>query len=56
MKPSVVDTTVLSNFAHGERVDLLRSALSGTVATTQAVMAELHVGEERNLVAVCDWG
>jgi predicted nucleic acid-binding protein len=55
MKPSVIDTTVLSNFAHARRSDLLQAALGADAFTTPAVMAEFHAGEERRLVPVCDW-
>ena len=48
MRAAVVDTTVLSNFAHAQRADLLHEVFGGSVATTSTVMAELHVGEERN--------
>lgn len=56
MRPSVVDTTVLSNFAHAQRPDLLHLLFGSTIITTPTVMAELNVGEDRKLVPVCDWG
>ncbi len=55
MRPSVVDTTVLSNFAHAQRPDLLHLLFGSTIITTPTVMAELRVGEDRKLVPTCDW-
>ena len=52
---AVLDTTLLSNFAHVQRPDLLRLALGEAAATTPAVIAELRTGEAQGLVPVCDW-
>lgn len=51
----VIDTTVLSNFAHARRSDLLQASLGAAACTTPRVMGELHAGEERYLVPVCNW-
>ena len=56
MTSAVVDTTLLSNFAHAQQSDLLHAVSGGLMSTTAAVMAELHAGEEQDLVPVCDWG
>ena len=55
MRPVVADTTMLSNFAHAQRAELLRPLFGGNLATTPTVMAELHAGEQRELVPECDW-
>jgi predicted nucleic acid-binding protein len=52
---AVLDATLLSNFAHGRRPDLLHLALGEGAATTPAVMAELQAGEALGLVPLCDW-
>jgi len=51
----LLDTTVLSNFAHCRRPDLLQRALGEHVATTPTVLAELRAGEALGLVPACDW-
>jgi predicted nucleic acid-binding protein len=51
----ILDTTVLSNFAHAQRPDLVRQALGEGIATTPAVMSELETGEARGLIPACDW-
>ncbi len=52
---AVVDNTVLSNFAlvHGET--LLKRIFSGELYTTEEVLNELHVGEQKNSIPVRDW-
>ena len=52
----LLDTTVLSNFAHVRRPDLLPTVLGPGLAVTPGVLAELHVGEQAGLVPTCDWG
>jgi predicted nucleic acid-binding protein len=51
---TLLDTTLLSNFAHARRPDLLLSVL-GLAATTPQVMAELRKGEALGFVPTCDW-
>ena len=55
MTCQVLDTTVLSNFAHVQRPDLLYRILGSTAITAANVMAELRMGEVRGLVPRCDW-
>ncbi len=55
MPEAILDTTVLSNFAHIQRPDLLQSALGGHAATTAAVLAELRAGVTLGWVPRCDW-
>lgn len=56
-RPSyLLDTTVLSNFAHVRRPDLPRTVLGPHLAVTPGVLAELHAGELASLVPSCDWG
>jgi predicted nucleic acid-binding protein len=50
----LLDTTVLNNFAHIERPDLLQLALVDA-ATTSHVMAELERGVMSGHVPSCDW-
>jgi predicted nucleic acid-binding protein len=50
----LLDTTVLSNFAHIERLDLLRLALPNA-ATTLHVVAELEKGVASDHLPACDW-
>jgi predicted nucleic acid-binding protein len=50
----LLDNTVLSNFAHIERPDLLRLALPDAHTTPQ-VMAELQSGVTLGRLPVCDW-
>jgi predicted nucleic acid-binding protein len=52
---AVLDTTLLSNFAHAQHPDLLRYALGEGIATTPAVQAELRAGEAQGLIPRCDW-
>ena len=56
MPAALLDTTLLSNFAHLQRPDLVRLVLGKDAATTPAVMTELHAGESQGLVPSCDWG
>ena len=51
----VLDTTVLSNFAHVQRPHLIWEALGEHVFTTPVVMAELAVGVEMGFAPACDW-
>jgi predicted nucleic acid-binding protein len=55
MPTALLDTTLLSNFAHIRRADLLRLALGEEAATTLAIIAELRAGEALGLVPSCDW-
>jgi predicted nucleic acid-binding protein len=52
--PAVVDTTVLSNFAHVQKPELLRSALEQG-STTPQVLRELTIGEQTGRLPICDW-
>ncbi len=51
----LLDTTLLSNFAHVWRPDLLPLALGQDIATTPLSIAELRTGEALGLVPTCDW-
>jgi predicted nucleic acid-binding protein len=51
----LLDATVLSNFSHIERVDLLRLALPDDVATTPQVMAEVERGIAAGKLPSNDW-
>lgn len=53
--PVVLDTTVLSNFAHIRRPDLLRVLLGSGAVTTHTVMVELRTGVKLGFVPRCDW-
>ena len=55
MPTDLLDTTILSNFAHIQRPDLLRIVLGENAATVPAVVAELKRGETLGLVPICDW-
>ncbi|MCA9956946.1 MAG: hypothetical protein KC434_19585 [Anaerolineales bacterium] len=52
---SLLDTTVLSNFAHVSRPDLVHTILGKQAATTSTVLAELHQGEALGFVPRVDW-
>ncbi len=52
----LLDATVLSNFAHIGRVDLLRLALPSDAATTPQVLAELERGVADGRLLAGDWG
>lgn len=52
--PSIVDTTVLSNFAQIRRPDLLR-VVYPDLAAPITVWNDLDLGVRRGLVPVCDW-
>lgn len=54
MTTAVVDNTVLSNFAHIEKPELLRAAFDKLVAP-RAVMDELAEGERLNRVPPVNW-
>ena len=51
----LLDTTVLSNFAHVRRPDLPRTVLGSNLAVTPGVLAELRAGEQTGRVPTCDW-
>ena len=51
----LLDTTVLSNFAHVRRPDLPRTVLGPDLAVTPGVLAELRTGEQTGRVPTCDW-
>jgi predicted nucleic acid-binding protein len=50
----LLDTTVLSNFAHVERCDLLSLTLPDALSTPQ-VLAELRRGEAEGRLPASDW-
>lgn len=50
----LLDTTVLSNFVHIKRLDLLRLALPDA-ATTPHVVTELERGVASGHLSTCDW-
>jgi predicted nucleic acid-binding protein len=50
----LLDTTVLNNFAHIERPELLRLVMADA-ATTSHVMTELGRGVASGHVPACDW-
>ena len=54
MRTALSDTTVLSNFAHIERPDLLR-ALFSPLLVPPSVLEELREGERRALIPRCSW-
>jgi len=54
MRAALSDTTVLSNFAHIERPDLLR-ALFSPLLVPPSVLEELKEGERRALIPKCSW-
>lgn len=55
MTLAVVDTTLLSNFAHIRQPQLLLSAFPNTLVP-EAVLVELARGEQSGKVPLCDWG
>jgi predicted nucleic acid-binding protein len=55
MPKTILDTTVLSNFAHIQRSDLLKFVLRSNAVTTAVVLAELKVGVVLGWVPRCDW-
>ena len=55
MPMAILDTTVLSNFAHVQRPDLLHVTLGNDAATTAVVLTEIRAGENLGLVPRCDW-
>ena len=55
MTETILDTTLLSNFAHIRRADLLRATLGGNAITTATVLAELRAGIALGWVPRCDW-
>lgn len=55
MAKTILDTTLLSNFAHIQRPDLLRAVLGQDAFTTAAVMEELKTGITAGWVPHCDW-
>ena len=56
MSLSLLDTTILSNFAHAQRSDLVQLVIGDEAATTPAVLAELRQGEALGFVPRVDWG
>lgn len=55
MTLTLLDTTILSNFAHTQCPDLVQVVLGDHAATTAAVLAELRRGEALGLVPHVDW-
>lgn len=54
MRVALSDTTVLSNFAHAQRPDLLR-ALFASLYVPVSVLEELAQGERGGLIPRADW-
>jgi predicted nucleic acid-binding protein len=54
MSETILDTTLLSNFAHIQRPELLQVVLIDAV-TTATVLAELRAGVSLGWVPRCDW-
>jgi len=54
MRAALSDTTVLSNFAHVERPDLLQ-VLFSPLFVPPSVLQELAKGEELGLIPRCRW-
>lgn len=55
MPLTLLDTTILSNFAHGQCPAWVRLALGNQAAIPPAVQAELQQGEALGLVPQVDW-
>jgi len=55
MTATILDTTLLSNFAHIQRPDLLKAALGNNAAITATVVAALRAGVALGWVPWCDW-
>ena len=55
MSLAILDTTILSNFAHAQRPELVQAVLAESAATTAAVVAELRQGEALGFVPRVDW-
>jgi predicted nucleic acid-binding protein len=55
MSLAILDTTILSNFAHAQRPELIQTALGETATTTVAVIAELRQGEALGFVPRVNW-
>jgi predicted nucleic acid-binding protein len=55
MTLSLLDATILSNFAHVRRPELVQAALGDKAATTPTVLAELRQGEALGLVPRVNW-
>jgi predicted nucleic acid-binding protein len=55
MTLSLLDATILSNFAHVRRPELVQAALGEQAATTPTVLAELRQGEALGLVPRVNW-
>ena len=51
----VADNTVLSNFALIGREDILAKLFENTFFTTEEVLEELKLGEQRNVLPKRDW-
>lgn len=52
---SLLDTTILSNFAHIQQPSLVQKALGEQAATTPTVLTELCTGETLGFVPRVDW-
>ena len=55
MSLAILDTTILSNFAHAQRPELIHTALGESATTTAAVIAELRQGEALGFVSRVNW-
>jgi predicted nucleic acid-binding protein len=51
----IADTTVLSNFTHVQRPELLRAECLEDIVTAAQVMEEIQRGVERHVLPLCDW-
>jgi predicted nucleic acid-binding protein len=51
----IANTTILSNFSHVQRPDLLRAECLEEIVTVMQVMDEIQRGVERHVVPPCDW-
>lgn len=54
-KEVVVDNTVLSNFALVGREYILAKLFGNALFTTEEVLGELKLGEQRNVLPKRDW-
>jgi predicted nucleic acid-binding protein len=55
MSLPILDTTILSNFAHAQRPELIQTALGESATTTAAVITELRQGEALGFVPRVNW-
>lgn len=55
MRWILLDTTILSNFAHARKSELLQHFLGEEAAITPTVLLEIQQGISEGWVPVCDW-